>query len=178
MFNRPGVVLLEMYISEFYLLYRPAAFHALTPLSAWVSDRASGLYKNTAPSIFKGFLKPGTNWRQIWIQRSRHCWKSTVAETSNKSATKSTVADTVNFVADKVNFVADKVNFVADTVNFVADKVNFVADKVNFVADKVNFVADTVNFVADTVNFVADKVNFVAIMYGSLESTGRQLNLY
>ena len=33
-------------------------------------------------------------------------WKSTVAETCNKSATKSTVADTVDFVANTVDFVA------------------------------------------------------------------------
>jgi len=47
-------------------------------------------------------LKPGTHWRQ----HGRLCWESTVAETGNKSATKSTVADTVNFVADTVDFVA------------------------------------------------------------------------
>jgi len=44
-------------------------------------------------------LKPGTHWRQSWIQYGRLYWKSTVAETGNKSATKSTVADTVDFVA-------------------------------------------------------------------------------
>ena len=43
-------------------------------------------------------LKPCTHWRQSWIQHGRLCWKSTVAETGDKSATKSTVADTVNFV--------------------------------------------------------------------------------
>ena len=31
-------------------------------------------------------------WRQSWIQHGRVCWKSTVAETGDKSATKSTVA--------------------------------------------------------------------------------------
>jgi len=39
--------------------------------------------------------------------------KSTVAETGDKSATKSTVADAVNFVAAAVIFVADMVDFVA-----------------------------------------------------------------
>jgi len=39
--------------------------------------------------------------------------KSTVAETGDKSATKSTVADTVDFVADKFNFVVDTIGFVA-----------------------------------------------------------------
>ena len=38
---------------------------------------------------------------------------TTVAETGDKSATKSTVADTVDFVADTVNFVADTEDFVA-----------------------------------------------------------------
>ena len=33
--------------------------------------------------------------------------KSTVADTGNKSATRSTVADTFNFVADTVDFVTD-----------------------------------------------------------------------
>ena len=37
-------------------------------------------------------VKPGTHWRQSWIQHGRLCWKSTVAEIGNKSATKSTVA--------------------------------------------------------------------------------------
>jgi len=69
------------------------------------------------------YLKPGTHWR-----------KSTVAETGDKSATKSTVVDTVDFVAgfgDKsattwirqlvvVDFVANLVEFVGDSVNFVA----------------------------------------------------------
>ena len=47
-----------------------------------------------------------THCRQSWIQHGRLCWKSTVAETGNKSATKSTVADTFNFVTDTVGFVA------------------------------------------------------------------------
>ena len=72
-------------------------------------------------------LKPGTHRRQSWIQHGRLCWKSTVAETGNKSATKSTVVHTFNFVADFGNksattwirqFVA--VDFVAETVDFVA----------------------------------------------------------
>ena len=44
-------------------------------------------------------LKPGTRWRQSWIQHGRLWWKSTVAETGNKSATKSTVAVTVDLVS-------------------------------------------------------------------------------
>ena len=58
--------------------------------------------------------------------------KLTVAETGDKSARKSTVADEVDFVADTVDFVAgfgDKswirqlvaVDNVADTVDFVAN---------------------------------------------------------
>ena len=38
---------------------------------------------------------------------------ATVAETGDKSATKWTVADMVDFVADMVDFVADMVDFVA-----------------------------------------------------------------
>ena len=53
-----------------------------------------------------GQLKPGTHWRQSWVQHGRLCWKSTVAETGDKSATKSTVAVHVDFVADTVDFVA------------------------------------------------------------------------
>jgi len=52
------------------------------------------------------FLKSCAHWQQSWIQHGRLCWKSTVAEIGNKSATKSTVADTVNFVADTVDFVS------------------------------------------------------------------------
>ena len=37
-------------------------------------------------------VKPGTHWRQSWIQHGRLCWKSTLTGTGNKSATKSTVA--------------------------------------------------------------------------------------
>ena len=37
-------------------------------------------------------LKPCTHWWQSWIQHGRLCWKSTFAETGNKSATKLTVA--------------------------------------------------------------------------------------
>jgi len=81
-------------------------------------------------------IKPGTHWWQSWIENGRLCWKSTVAETGNKSATKSTVAVyvTFNFVAGFGNksattwirqFVA--VDFVADTFNFFADTVDFVA---------------------------------------------------
>jgi len=52
-------------------------------------------------------LKPGTHWRQSWNQHGRLCWKSTVAETGNKSATtwiRQLVA--VDFVADTFDFVA------------------------------------------------------------------------
>ena len=87
------------------------------------------------------------------------CWKS---ETGNKSATKSTVVDTVDYIAGfskksattwirqfaAVDFVADTVDFVADTVDVVADMVDFVADMVDFVADMVDFVADMVDVVA------------------------------
>ena len=62
------------------------------------------------------------------------CDKVDVAETGNKSATKSTIADTVDFVAgfgDKsatawigqlvaVDIVANSIDFVANTVDFVA----------------------------------------------------------
>jgi len=34
-------------------------------------------------------IKPRTHWRQSWIQHGRLCWKLTVAETGDKSATKS-----------------------------------------------------------------------------------------
>jgi len=44
-------------------------------------------------------LKTGTHWRQGWIQHGRLSWKPTVTEIGKKSATKSTVADTVDFVA-------------------------------------------------------------------------------
>jgi len=37
-------------------------------------------------------IKSGTHWRLSWIQHGRLCWKSTVAETGDKSTTKSTVA--------------------------------------------------------------------------------------
>ena len=53
-----------------------------------------------------GVVKPGTHWRQRWIQHGRLCWKSTVAETGNKSATtwiRQLIA--VDFVADTVDFV-------------------------------------------------------------------------
>ena len=44
-------------------------------------------------AVWDWSLKPGTHWRQSWILHGRLCWKSTVAvaDTGNKSATKSTV---------------------------------------------------------------------------------------
>jgi len=73
--------------------------------------------------------------------------KSTVAETGDKSATKSTVADTVDFVAgfgDKsattgirqlvaVDIVANSVDFVADTVDLVVSVLRGQSDAVDFV---------------------------------------------
>ena len=56
--------------------------------------------------------------------------KSTVAETGNKSATKSTVADTFNFVADTVDFVTDV--YVAKATRSTFNKVDRV--ELNFVA--------------------------------------------
>ena len=46
--------------------------------------------ENTQPAS-RG-QKPSTHRRRSWIQQGQLCWKSTVAETGNKSATKSTVA--------------------------------------------------------------------------------------
>jgi len=63
------------------------------------------------------------------------------AETGNKSATKSTVADTVDFVADIVDFVASFGNKSATTWIQQLVAVDFVADTVNFVVDTVDFVA-------------------------------------
>ena len=62
-------------------------------------------------------VKPGTHWRQSWIQHGRLCWKSTVAETGNKSATKSTVSATNLNVSATVDFVADLLP-VSATVDF------------------------------------------------------------
>jgi len=69
-----------------------------------------------------------------WIQHGRLNWKSTVAETGNNSATKSTVADTVDVVADTFNFVAAFGNKSATTWIRQIVAIDFVADTVDFVA--------------------------------------------
>ena len=84
--------------------------------------------------------------------------KFTVAETGNKSATKSTVAGTVHFVAGFGNKSATTwirqlvaVDFVADTFKFVADTVDFVASVYGAQATRSTFnKVDRVEF-----NFVA-----------------------
>ena len=48
-------------------------------------------------------LKPGTHWRQTWIQHGRLCWKSTVAEANRQQSR--LLLYTFNFVADTVDFV-------------------------------------------------------------------------
>ena len=73
--------------------------------------------------------------------------KSTVAETGDKSATKSTAAGTVDFVADTVNFVADTEDFVAGFGDKSATTWIRQLVEVNFVADTVDFLADMVDFV-------------------------------
>jgi len=67
-------------------------------------------------NILNGLLMPGAHWLQSRLLPKHLEWspyarctlvtESTVAETGDKSATKSTVTDTVNFVADMVDFVA------------------------------------------------------------------------
>jgi len=84
------------------------------------ADRCLRLaFRQTAASIdVQGRMRDSkaryTHWRQSCIQHGRLCWKSTVAETGNKSAT----TWIRQFVA--VDFVADTFNSIADTVDFVA----------------------------------------------------------
>jgi len=73
--------------------------------------------------------KPGTHWRQSWIQQGRLCWKSTVAETDNKLRP---LPYALNFVADTFNFVADFGNKPATTWIQQFAAVDFVADTFNF----------------------------------------------
>jgi len=72
--------------------------YKLTHLSVLLQSKSS----RTATKACINFLptaswslitNPATHWRQSWVQHGRLCWKSTVAETGNKSATKSSVAD-------------------------------------------------------------------------------------
>jgi len=91
--------------------------------------------------------------------------KFTVAETGNKSATKSTVAGTVHFV---VNFVAGFGNKSATTWIRQLVAVDFVADTFKFVADTVDFVASVYGAQATRSTFnKVDRVefNFVASVY-------------
>ena len=44
-------------------------------------------------------VKPGTHWRQSWIQHGRLCWKSTVSATVDFVADLLPVSLTVDFVA-------------------------------------------------------------------------------
>ena len=65
----------------------------LLPSRLWISLYAESLKRSIVSrpidfSLFWCVLSPV----QSWIQHGRPCWKSTVAETGNKSATKSTVA--------------------------------------------------------------------------------------
>jgi len=99
-------------------------------------------------------IKPGTHWRQSWIQHGRLCWKSTVAETGNKSATKSTVADTVDFVTGFANKSATTWIRQLVAVDLVADRVDFVASV--YGAKATRLILSTFNKV-DRVEF-----NFVA----------------
>jgi len=71
-------------------------------------------------------LKPGTHWRQSWIQHSRLCWKSTVsARKLTVPATKSTVTSCrIQVVADLLPKPATKLTISA-TVDFVADCCQF-----------------------------------------------------
>ena len=101
---------------------------SLRRMSSCLNMSASVASPQLRAIICDCLIKPGTQWRQSWIQHGRLSSKSTVAETGNKSATKSTVADTVNFVAGFGNKSAaawirqfGAVDFVADTFNFVAD---------------------------------------------------------
>jgi len=64
------------------------------------------------------YVKPGTHWRQSWIQHGRPCWKSTVAETGNKSATKSTVAVYVQLCCRYGRLCCQCVRDQSDTVDF------------------------------------------------------------
>ena len=76
-------------------------------------------------------LTPRKHWWQSWIQLGRLCWKSTVAETGNKSATESTVADTVDFVAGFGNKSATTWIRQLVAVDIVANSVDFVARMLN-----------------------------------------------
>ena len=58
------------------------------------------------PRAHKARYTPATELNSTWLTLLKVDVKSTVAETGNKSATKSTIADTFNFVADKVDVVA------------------------------------------------------------------------
>ena len=64
-------------------------------------------------------LKPGTHCQQSWIQHGRLCWKSTVAETGNKSATFNFVAGFGNKSATMWIRRLVAVDFVADTFNLL-----------------------------------------------------------
>ena len=92
------------------------------------------------PRAHKARYTPATELNSTWLTLLKVDVKSTVAETGNKSATKSTVADTFNCVADKVDVVADKVDVVASVYGAKATRSTWLTfnkvDRVEF-----NFVA-------------------------------------
>jgi len=97
--------------------------------------RTVHLFINCSTAEWEETIKPGTHRRQSWIQHGRLCWKSTVAETSNKvdcrriRSTLLLIRSTLwpvlatNRQQRKIRQLV-AVDFVADTVNFVADTFN------------------------------------------------------
>jgi len=77
--------------------------------------------------------------------RYRLMTKSTVTKTSDKSTTKSTVADTFDFVTNTVNFVANLSPVFA--IHWRQSRIQQLV-VVNTVANSVDFVTDTVDSVS------------------------------
>ena len=103
--------------------------------------------ENTQPTS-RG-QKPSTHWRQSWIQQGQLCWKSTVAETGNKSATKSTVAVYVQLCCRYGRLCHQCVRGESNTVDTI-DFVDFQqVDRV-----EINFVVSVYRALDTTVSFL------------------------
>ena len=100
-------------------------------------DSKSGqMYARPCGVIIFKTLKPGTHWRQSWIQHGRHCWKSTKSTVSLWPRTdwrqsRPYRQQSWMYTATKSTATSCRIHVVADLLPKPATKLNVSATKLN-----------------------------------------------